>query len=85
MIDPYGKENMLLDDYIPPTYEKPVYNRPRFNIKHIVKMVYIPNVRLMFKLMRACISVEEKEELWYFDYKKKEHEHEHVHEHDQNE
>ena len=65
MRDPFGNENVDVEPFIIPTYERAVYNKSRINMRHIPKLIFLPNLRIMFKMIRACIGVDNKRDLWF--------------------
>ena len=42
-----------------------VYSKSRYNADQSPNCIYFPSRYLMFKMMRACVDVNKKEDLWY--------------------
>lgn len=45
-----------------------VYQRKRYDPCRSINSVYIPSRELLFKMMKACISCDLKEDLWIVNY-----------------
>jgi len=47
-----------------------VYHESRYDYDESPAILYIPSKLVMLKMMRACIGVDKKENLWMYDYPK---------------
>ena len=65
MIDPYPNEPMEVDFAIPESYDELVYRSDRYVEEYSPKVLYIPSKLILFKLMRACIGITKKDQLWF--------------------
>jgi hypothetical protein len=48
-----------------------VYHESRFEEDYIPRMLFIPNKKTMFSIMRHCIGVTKPEDLWFILDKEK--------------
>ncbi len=65
MLDPYPDEAMDTGFHIPVTDEDLVYRGDRYVEGNSPNVLYFPSYHLLFKLMRACIGVKDKNSLWF--------------------
>ena len=68
---PYEEKNIIAEGRLPLPDSKTgvipnVYRPHRYMKGNSPYCVYIPNKDIMFKLMRACLKVDEVEDLWCF-------------------
>ena len=70
--DPFPNEDLTIigsyddDSYKIPTHAGDlVYSECRYIKGNSPLCVYIPRKELMFKLMRACVEVKHRDELWF--------------------
>ena len=65
--DPFNNEEIINQI----TWKEPIdYDDLVCNPKNLIKgkrprMYWIPNKELMFKIMRACIEIDSKDQLWF--------------------
>lgn len=65
--DPYPAENKFKTQIKrPKSISDLVYKKSRLIKGYIPYAIYIPRAEIMFKIMRACINVEKKEDLWCY-------------------
>ena len=70
MIDPFINEKSKNKNNIQDINENCnnlVYAESRYESKKSPKIIYIPNVDVMFKIIRSCFGVAKKEDLWIFN------------------
>jgi hypothetical protein len=66
MAEPFPDDDFGKSDFIiPKVKEDLVYDESRFKKGESPKCIYVPSPILMFKIMRACINVIKKEDLWF--------------------
>ena len=66
MVDPFPKEDNLFTPTLPETYVDSVYPAGRMADKDVSPMcIYIPSDLIMFKMIRACIDIEDVSKLWF--------------------
>ena len=65
--DPFPNESKFESDWRPPaSSDDLVYDHSRLKNDTIPPfLIYLPRKELMFKLMRACISVKHEHQLWF--------------------
>lgn len=51
--------------------DKLIYSESRYEPHRFPYCIYIPNKETMLKLMRACINVDYKKDLWFFGLNQK--------------
>lgn len=51
--------------YIPKSDEDLVYRASRYVKSCSPHSIYFPSKRVLFKIMRACIGVQDPQELWF--------------------
>ena len=70
MPDPFPYENnkdeKLLENKLPPETMELVYDRDRYMAKQSPKPIFIPNRKIMLKIMRACIGIKDEKDLWFY-------------------
>jgi len=47
-----------------------IYHESLYNYDYSPFIIFIPSKLVMIKMMRACIAVDKKENLWMYDYPK---------------
>ena len=67
MIDPFIGEkqknkNMIHD--IKESCDKLVYSESRYILDESPRIIYLPNIEIMFKIMRSCFGVTKIKDLW---------------------
>ena len=62
--DPFPDEHTDSDQDFLRNKEDLVYRDSRYVDAHSPFVIYIPNENVMFKIMRACLGVDEISELW---------------------
>ena len=67
--DPFPKEDIGSGVELPESHEDIIYCNCNFAGSPLLR--YIPSRLMMFKIMRACIDVDEIEDLWYMQLMKK--------------
>ena len=65
MFDPYPEELPETNFAIPKTDEDLVYRGDRYVKEYSPKVIYFPSKMCLFKIMRACIGVDDPKELWF--------------------
>ena len=68
MVDPFPFENKYEREHplvVPVSINDMVYDYKRYYPANSVPQIYIPRKELMYKLMRACMGVEDASELWF--------------------
>jgi len=70
LIDPFPEEEVAIESpgELPKEVDgvlPDVYADTRYVYGNSPYCLYIPNRDIMFKLMRACVKVEDAEELWF--------------------
>ena len=63
--DPFPKEHMCTNFYVPTDEDDEVYLRDSSTKFNPPLLHYTPSRKMMFKIMRACIDIDDKEDLWY--------------------
>ena len=63
--DPYPDELMETTFFIPKTEEDLVYRGDRYVKGNSPNAIYFPSKKMLFKIMRACIDVEDENKLWF--------------------
>ena len=68
--DPFKIENISGSQkkfsFVPPQIEgELVYDKCRYMEGYGPKCIFIPSKQIMFKLMRACVDVQDESELWF--------------------
>jgi hypothetical protein len=63
--DPFPTEPMEMDFPIPEDEDMLVYRGNRYCEDNSPNMLIIPSRMVMFKIMRACVGVKNKEDLWF--------------------
>ena len=67
--DPFASENSKatneLENMPIPDSSVIVYPKSRFTCSDSPKPIFVPSVRIMLKIMRACVGVENEKDLWY--------------------
>jgi len=68
MHDPFPDEDLVHCDEayrIRKSKDTLVYPERRMSANDSPPMIFIPNMQIMFKLMRACIGVKDPKDLWF--------------------
>ena len=64
--DPFPDEHSAVDGDFLRNRDDLVYHVERYSFDYSPMMIYIPTKLVLTKIMRACIAVEHKEELWIY-------------------
>lgn len=64
MADPFPTENKVNFE-IPRAHTDMVYGQSRYRKDNSPHTLYIPSRKLLFKIMRACIGVDQVKDLWF--------------------
>ena len=82
-----GKDTMPGGDgqgpQIPPNKDVLCYAETRLIPKRCPTVIYVPSKEMMFKMMRACIGVKKKEDLWIYNQGSAQCDHDHGHTYDE--
>ena len=66
MQDPFPEtQGKAFKGPIPKNIADMVYSTSRYKSDQSPKCIYFPSRYIMFKMMRACVDVTKKEDLWY--------------------
>ena len=65
LFDPYPDEEMETNFNIPKTDEDYVYRLNRYVQEYSPNAIYFPSKMVLFKIMRACIGVDDPKKLWF--------------------
>ena len=69
MVDPFPDEQLGFNFDIPRDDLDFVYKETRYIKDNSPSCQYIPSRKMMLKLMRACIGIENEEDLWFNNLK----------------
>ena len=65
MFDPFPDEPMETEFNIPQTEGDLVYRIDRYIEGQSPNCIYLPSKLILWKMMRACVDIEETKDLWY--------------------
>ena len=65
MPDPFPLEQDGYNFVPPKGIDDLAYCKSRYQEENSPKSIYIPSPEMMFKMMRACISVDKEGDLWF--------------------
>jgi hypothetical protein len=65
LFDPFPKEIMESKFEIPKSKDHLVYHKSLYEDGNNPCCLYFPSKLLLFKIMKACIGIENKEDLWF--------------------
>ena len=66
MFDPFPDEIEDGEEFkIPTTYYSKVYSNSRYKYRRSPMTIYFPSRKMMFKMMRACLGIQDSDKLWY--------------------
>jgi hypothetical protein len=66
--DPFAHEETFTATFVEPELiTDMVYHQDRLIPGFIPWAIYIPRREIMFKMMRACIGIKDKHQLWYIN------------------
>ena len=71
MHDPFPNEPNHTNFSLPETHEDEVYKFHRYHSYSSPLLRYLPSRALLFKIMRACIGIQNLEDIWYLKLEKK--------------
>ena len=65
MPDPYPREPMEMDFEMPSKEDDLLYAPTRYKYQVSPSTIFLPSRKVLLKIMRACIDIEDEADLWY--------------------